>query len=60
MKNYQTTCNNRTNVMNVEVYDDLLFNLTLKTQVKPTGVQSRILHRIVEKRLAQTVHRKKR
>jgi len=58
MKNYQTTCNNRTNVMNAEVYDYLLFNLTPKSQVKPTGVQSRILRRIVEKRLAQTAHRK--
>ena len=58
MKNYQTTCNYRTNVMNAEVYDNLLFNLTPKSQVKPTGVQSRILRRIVEKRLAQTAHRK--
>ena len=58
MKNYLTTCNNRTNVMNAEVYDNLLFNLTPKSQVKPTGVQSRILRRIVEKRLAQTAHRK--
>lgn len=44
--------------MNAEVYDYLLFNLTPKSQVKPTGVQSRILRRIVEKRLAQTAHRK--
>ena len=58
MKNYQTTSNYRTNVMNAEVYDYLLFNLTPKSQVKPTGVQSRILRRIVEKRLAQTAHRK--
>ena len=58
MKNYQTTCNNRTNVMNAEVYDYLLFNLTPKSQVKPTGVQSRILRRIVEKRMAQRAHRK--
>jgi hypothetical protein len=58
MKNNQTTCNNRTNVMNAEVYYNLLFNLTPKSQVKPTGVQSRILRRIVEKRLAQTAHRK--
>ncbi len=58
MKNYQTTSNNRTNVMKTEVYDYLLFNLTPKSQVKPTGVQSRILRRIVEKRLAQTAHRK--
>lgn len=58
MKNYQTTCNNRTNVMKAEVYDNLLLNLTPKSQVKPTGVQSRILRRIVEKRLAQTAHPK--
>ena len=58
MKNYQTTCSNRANVMNAEVYDNLLFNLTPKSQVKPTGVQSRILRRIVEKCLAQTAHRK--
>lgn len=58
MKNNQTTYNNRTNVMNAEVYDYLLFNLTPKSQVKPIGVQNRILRRIVEKRLAQTAHRK--
>ena len=58
MKNNQTTSNYRTNVMNAEVYDYLLFNLTPKSQVKPTGVQSRILRRIIEKRLAQTAHRK--
>ena len=57
MKNYQPTYNNRTSVMNTEVYDNLLFNLTPKCQVKPTGVQNRILRRIVEKRLAQTAHR---
>lgn len=58
MKNNQTTNNYRTNVMNAEVYDYLLFNLTPRSQVKSTGVQSRILRRIVEKRLAQTAHRK--
>ena len=58
MKNNQTTCDYRTNVMNAEVYDYLLFNLAPKSQVKPIGVQCRILRRIVEKRLAQTAHRK--
>ena len=58
MKNYQTTSNNRTKVMNTEMYDYPFFNLTPKSQVKPTGVQSRILRRIIEKRLAQTAHRK--
>lgn len=40
------------------VDDILLVNLSLRNQVKPAGVQERILRRILEKRQAQTNHRK--
>ena len=45
------------NVTNPEVNDGRLINLSMKSLVKPTSVQDRILRRILEKRQAQVNHR---
>lgn len=42
---------------NAKVNDCKTVNLSIKSQVKPTSVQDRILRRILEKRLAQASHR---
>lgn len=57
MKYYQITYNNNTNMANAKVNDCKTVNLSIKSQVKPTSVQDRILRRILEKRLAQASHR---
>ncbi len=51
-------CNVTTNKIEVEVLDGILLNLNIRSQVKPSRVQDRILRRIVEKRQAQASHKK--
>lgn len=51
-------CNMTTNKIEIEVLDGILLNLNIKSQVKPSRVQDRILRRIVEKRQAQANHKK--
>lgn len=57
MKYYQTTYVNSLSLANSKVNNSKVFNLSLKSQVKPTSVQDRLLRRIIEKRLAQVNHR---
>ena len=57
MKYYQTTNNNSLSLANAKVNNSKVFNLSMKSQVKPTSVQDRLLRRIIEKRLAQVNHR---
>jgi len=57
MKYYQTTYVNSLSLANLKVNNSKVFNLSLKSQVKPTSVQDRLLRRIIEKRLAQVNHR---
>jgi len=57
MKYYQTTYITNMNMTNVEVNDNKIVNLSMKSQVKPASVQNRILRRILEKRQAQLNHR---
>ena len=57
MKYYQTTYVNSLSLANAKVNNSKVFNLSLKSQVKPTSVQDRLLRRIIEKRLAQVNHR---
>ena len=51
-------CNMTTNKIEIEVLDGIFLNLSIKSQVKPSRVQDRILRRIVEKRQAQASHKK--
>lgn len=51
-------CNVTTNNIEIEVLDGILLNLNIRSQVKPSRVQDRILRRIVEKRQAQANHKK--
>jgi len=57
MKYYQTTYITNMNMTNVEVNDNKIVNLSMRSQVKPVSVQDRILRRIIEKRQAQVHHR---
>ena len=57
MKYYQTTGINSINMANAIVNDCKPVNLSIKSQVKPAGVQDRIIRRILEKRQAQAHHR---
>ena len=45
-------------MLQVSYPDGILLNLSIKSQLKPTSVQNRILRRIVEKRQAQANHQK--
>lgn len=58
MKNNQTNTTSKTRIIITDASDILLINLTSKNQVKPASVQDRILRRILEKRQAQTNHRR--
>ena len=46
-------CNVTTNKIEIEVLDGILLNLNIRSKMKPSKVQDRILRRIVEKRQAQ-------
>ena len=59
MKNYQTNTTNSKTMITAETNDVLTLNLSSRNQVKPASVQIRILRRIMEKRQAQTNHRRK-
>jgi len=47
-----------TNKIEIEVLDGILLNLNIRSKMKPSKVQDRILRRIVEKRQAQASHKK--
>lgn len=51
-------CNTITKKIEIEVLDGILLNLNIKSQMKPSSVQNRILRRIIEKRQAQANHKK--
>ena len=51
-------CNVTTNKIEIEVLDGILLNLNIRSKMKPSKVQDRILRRIVEKRQAQASHKK--
>lgn len=51
-------CDTITKMIEIEVLNGILLNLSVKSQVKPMSVQNRILRRIVEKRQAQANHKK--
>lgn len=51
-------CNVTTNKIEIEVLDGILLNLNIRSKIKPSKVQDRILRRIVEKRQAQASHKK--
>lgn len=51
-------CNTITKMIEIEVLDGILLNLSVKSRIKPMSVQNRILRRIVEKRQAQANHKK--
>lgn len=51
-------CDTITKMIEIEVLNGILLNLSVKSQVKPMRVQNRILRRIVEKRQAQANHKK--
>lgn len=51
-------CNTITKMIEIEVLDGILLNLSVKSQIKPMSVQNRIMRRIVEKRQAQANHKK--
>lgn len=51
-------CDTITKKIEIEVLDEILLNLSIKSQTKPSSVQNRILRRIVEKRQAQANHKK--
>ena len=57
MKYYQTTNINSLSLANAKVNNSKVINLSMKSLVKPTSVQDRLLRRIIEKRLAQVNHR---
>ena len=46
-------CNVTTNKIEIEVLDGILLNLNIRSKMKPSKVQDRILRRIIEKRQAQ-------
>ena len=50
--------NTITKKIEIEVLDGILLNLNIKSQMKPSSVQNRILRRIIEKRQAQASHKK--
>lgn len=50
-------CNVTTNKIEIEVLDGILLNLNIRSKMKPSKVQDRILRRIVEKRQAQASHK---
>ena len=54
----KVVCDTVTKKIEVEVLDGILLKLNIKSQLKPTSVQNRILRRIVEKRQAQANHKK--
>ena len=54
----KVVCDTVTKKIEVEVLDGILLKLNIKSQLKPTSVQNRILRRIVEKRQAQANHQK--
>ena len=60
MKYYQTTNINSLSLANAKVNNSKVINLSMKSLVKPTSVQDRLLRRIIEKRQAQANHRKSR
>ena len=51
-------CDTITKKIEIEVFDGILLNLSIKSQAKSPSVQNRILRRIVEKRQAQANHKK--
>ena len=51
-------CDTITKMIEIELLDGIQLNLSVKSQVKPTSVQNRMLRRIVEKRQAQAGHKK--
>lgn len=51
-------CNVTTNKIEIEVLDGILLNLDIRSKMKPSKVQDRILRHIVEKRQAQANHKK--
>ena len=51
-------CSATTKKIEIEVLDGILLNLSIKSQMKPSSVQNRILRRIIEKRQAQANHKK--
>ena len=51
-------CDTITKKIEIEVFDGILLNLSIKSQSKALTVQNRILRRIVEKRQAQANHKK--
>lgn len=51
-------CNVTSNKIEIEILNCILLNLNIRSQVKPSRVQDRILRRIVEKRQAQANHKK--
>ena len=59
MKNYQTNTTNSKTMIIAETNDIYPVNLSSRNQIKPASVQVRILRRILEKRQAQTNHRRK-
>lgn len=50
-------CNVTTNKIEIEVLDGILLNLNIRSKMKPSKVQDRILRRIVEKRQSQQATR---
>ena len=58
MKSNQTSTTTKPNIIIADASDILLVYLSSKNQVKPVSVQDRILRRILEKRQAQTNHRR--
>lgn len=51
-------CDTITRKIETEVLDGILLNLSIKSQTKSPSIQNRILRQIVEKRQAQTNHKK--
>ena len=47
-----------TDKIEIEVLDGILLNLNIRSKMKPSKVQDRILRRIIEKRQAQANHKK--
>jgi 3-deoxy-D-arabino-heptulosonate 7-phosphate (DAHP) synthase len=51
------SCDRLTHLMEEELFNGILFNLSERNSMKPYTYQKRILRRIVEKRHAQSAHR---
>lgn len=51
-------CNMTTNYIEIEVLYGILLNLNIRSQMKSSRTQNRILRRIVEKRQTQASHKK--